>query len=87
MARFGLKQGKDLENLVVHFKQEFLGITSSPSAPPTPLPLRQSHTERFPFTNNFGNTHGNNNNDNHVFIYRTIKFTILYGPQIAFMLI
>ena len=38
MARFGLKQGKDLENLVVHFKQEFLGITSSPTAPPTPPP-------------------------------------------------
>ena len=74
MARFGPKQGKDSENLVVHFKQEFLGMFS----PPT-------HTGRFPFTNNFGNAHGNNNNDNNVFIYRTIKFTTLYAPQIAFM--
>ena len=34
MARFGLKEGKDLENSVVHFKQEFLGIPPSPSHPP-----------------------------------------------------
>ena len=82
MARFGPKQGKDSENLVVHFKQEFLGMNS----PPQP-PVRRSHTGRFPFTNNFGNAHGNNNNDNNVFIYRTIKFTILYVPQTATVLI
>ena len=29
----------------------------------------------------------NNNNNNNVFIYRTIKFTILYAPQIDIMLI
>ena len=34
MARFGPKQGKDSENLVVHFKQEFLGMPSPP--PPNP---------------------------------------------------
>ena len=34
MARFGPKQGKDSENLVVHFKQEFLGM---PSPPPQPI--------------------------------------------------
>ena len=28
----------------------------------------------------------NNNNNNNVFIYRTIKFTILYALQIAIML-
>ena len=83
MARFGPKQGKDSENLVVHFKQEFLGMNS----PPPQHPVRRSHTGRFPFTNNFGNAHGNNNNNNNVFIYRTIKFTILYALQIAFMLI
>ena len=27
----------------------------------------------------------NNNNNNNVFIYRTIKFTILYAPQIDIM--
>ena len=83
MARFGPKQGKDSENLVVHFKQEFLGNELPPPQPP----VRRSHTGRFPFTNNFGNAHGNNNNNNNVFIYRTIKFTILYALQIAFMLI
>ena len=36
MARFGPKQGKDSENLVVHFKQEFLGMPSPP--PPNPFP-------------------------------------------------
>ena len=83
MVRFGPKQGKDSENLVVHFKQEFLGMPS----PHPPTPIRRSHTGRFPFTNNFGNAHGHNNNDNNVFIYRTIKFTMLYALQIAFMLI
>ena len=34
MARFGPKQGKDSENLVVHFKQEFLGMPPPP--PPNP---------------------------------------------------
>ena len=33
MARFGPKQGKDSENLVVHFKQEFLGMFSPPPQP------------------------------------------------------
>ena len=37
MARFGPKQGKDSENLVVHFKQEFLGMPPPPP-PPTPRP-------------------------------------------------
>ena len=35
MVRFGPKQGKDSENLVVHFKQEFLGMFSTPP-PPNP---------------------------------------------------
>ena len=35
MARFGPKQGKDSENLVVLFEQEFLGM---PSPLPNPRP-------------------------------------------------
>ena len=38
MARFGPKQGKDSENLVVLFEQEFLAM---PSPPPTPRPPQQ----------------------------------------------
>ena len=35
MARFGPKQGKDSENLVVLFEQEFLGMPFSPNPPST----------------------------------------------------
>ena len=33
MARFGPKQGKDSENLVVLFEQEFLGMPFPPNPP------------------------------------------------------
>ena len=38
MARFGPKQGRDSENLVVLFEQEFLRMLSPPPPPSNPFP-------------------------------------------------